>query len=207
MDHSWAWSRWYMNINQFSWTSLFSGLYPIGLFQADTWDAKVCAPQVQGCYLTFCPVPSCQNTELYLLMVTLAKTAPSLHIPDQSFLFCTYGLAECLSLFSPQSPMLGNCHWCIPETSWIAYALLCCPSRNHRRGESPSSGPESVNVCLLPLVWRRPYILPLLDQTVCSRHSQQSQLLRAYAWGDTTSALFCSWQGPFCSHHPRLFAC
>lgn len=53
---------------------------------------------------------------------------------------------------------------------WILCDLLRCPSRRYQNDSSPPCGPQSVNVKLLPIVWRRYHLLLLSAQVACSRH-------------------------------------
>lgn len=49
-------------------------------------EVKVCSPEIQRCDLIFCPPPSSQDPELYHFMVTTAKAALGLHIPNEPLL-------------------------------------------------------------------------------------------------------------------------
>ena len=65
--------------------SLLQSCIPWESFKQDPEQAKVFSSEVQGCDSTVYLVPSFQYFECHLFIVSAAKAAPKLYIPEQSF--------------------------------------------------------------------------------------------------------------------------
>lgn len=89
-DHSWGWRRWYLRINQLSLTSLLSSDILNSIIPSRCLKrAKACSDEDHSCNPGFCFVPSSQVPK-----VTVAKVAPSLHIPNWPFLVCMHDMSK-----------------------------------------------------------------------------------------------------------------
>ena len=64
-------------------------------------------------------------------MVTEAKTAASLHVPNQFFLVCKCQVKPSTSSCWLFGNVFGINHQRTLDTSWIACALLCCHSSRY----------------------------------------------------------------------------
>lgn len=68
----------------------------------------------------------------------------------------------------------GSCHQCSPESPYIAYTLLCCPSSRYWDSSNPEQGPDPTSTRVLLAVCRS-HLLVLPDQAACSKHPLLSQ--------------------------------
>ncbi|KAK4810698.1 LOW QUALITY PROTEIN: hypothetical protein QYF61_007672 [Mycteria americana] len=82
-----------------------------------------------------------KHSELHHFMVTAAKAAFDLHIPNEPFLVCMRSSTATL--------LVGSSIIWIRKLSSIAYALLWCPSSRYRGSWSPPGGPGPANIRLL----------------------------------------------------------
>ena len=79
--------------------SSLQGRIPWDLFKQISEEAAVCSTEVQGCDPAFCSTPSwcrglwyhsSQDPEFRHLIVTAAKSAFGVYIPNELFLVCEY---------------------------------------------------------------------------------------------------------------------
>lgn len=86
---------------------------PMAFFQADPSDpsmVKFCSPEAQSCDPAFCLIPSLQHPELHHLMITVARAAPNIHIPDWFFLVY-------ISTRPSRTPLISSLITCITKLS------------------------------------------------------------------------------------------
>lgn len=99
-------------------TSFLGPLFPAGPYPKQILgEAQVCSPQVQGCELAFVAPPCSWDPNLLHFVVTTAKIAFILHIPNEPLVA---GGHEVLSLLVPLS-LGGGSSKNSPGTSWFAY--------------------------------------------------------------------------------------
>lgn len=87
------------------------GSSPTEFYQAETWKSQSLLFSSLGCDPTFYLVPFSQHSELHYLMVTAAKTAPDLHIPDQFLYVCKYEVQRLPAVLMHPSWNTDFCKW------------------------------------------------------------------------------------------------
>lgn len=130
MHHSQVWRKWALIINHLSWPALpCRGWFSWDSSKNIPEEAKVSSPKVHGHHLACCPATSSSNTELYNLVVTTAKAAPSLHIPTRLPCWLLWGQSAHHSLWDPPRSVAGSYCQCFPGTSWmIEYCCTASPA-------------------------------------------------------------------------------
>ncbi|KAK4828649.1 hypothetical protein QYF61_000297 [Mycteria americana] len=124
---------------------IIQGLIPWDSFKQIFEEDKVCSPEVLGCELAFHAPPCPQEPELHHLMVTAAKAAFDLHIPSEPIVVGEYEIQQSTPshwlFYHLEEEVIANA-----GTSWIAYALLCCPSNTYQVWQHRNSS-DALAIC------------------------------------------------------------
>lgn len=139
-----------LNINHLFWVLFSPGLYFTTLYQTDI--RRVCSPEFQACEHAVC-LPQCPKDLEVPILVTVAKVTFKFFIGNLVLLFFVGGKVQ----HSTSSDWLlyylrkkfSLTHSRPLDISWIAYALLYCPSKRYWDGWNSLWRPELVKVRLL----------------------------------------------------------
>lgn len=131
MELSWAWRRWYLNINQLCWAPLPSRTFIMGIFQSDllrhqslpSW-----SPGLWACFSlsSLSPISWTPQSHVHAAKLPLMFTSPT----SVSF-WWVWSPTEHFSL-APQSFGGGICNQCCSRSFGILNALLCWPSNRYQ---------------------------------------------------------------------------